>query len=216
MQRRITRAKRKAANLCTECAAPATSRKCEACQIKAKAENKRYSLKNSWHKGAETFTEMCKRCEKPFTYDIIGGRRRRQYCNRCVKWSRPRKAHIEHKAPCRECQQVFKFHYFPGGTPASYCSKTCQRAATHRKREWGISPEQFREMLAEQANSCKCCGDDLGTAHDRHIDHCHTTEVIRGILCHYCNTGIGMFKDDPERLAKAIEYLSGRTALVFP
>lgn len=40
------------------------------------------------------------------------------------------------------------------------------------------------------------------------VDHCHSTGVIRGVLCNNCNTGLGMFKDDTERMARGIEYLS--------
>lgn len=40
------------------------------------------------------------------------------------------------------------------------------------------------------------------------VDHCHSTSVIRGVLCNNCNSALGMFKDDPERLARGIAYLS--------
>lgn len=40
------------------------------------------------------------------------------------------------------------------------------------------------------------------------VDHCHSTGVIRGVLCSNCNTALGMFKDDLERLTRGIEYLS--------
>lgn len=39
------------------------------------------------------------------------------------------------------------------------------------------------------------------------VDHCHVTGVIRGIICHHCNVGLGMFKDDIDLLKSAIRYL---------
>lgn len=39
------------------------------------------------------------------------------------------------------------------------------------------------------------------------LDHCHTTGQFRGWVCHHCNTGLGAFNDDMNRVSKALEYL---------
>jgi hypothetical protein len=39
------------------------------------------------------------------------------------------------------------------------------------------------------------------------IDHCHDTLKIRGLLCNNCNNGLGRFKDNPDSLRKAADYL---------
>jgi hypothetical protein len=41
------------------------------------------------------------------------------------------------------------------------------------------------------------------------IDHCHETNLVRGLLCHDCNKGLGNFKDNIIFLQIAIEYLKG-------
>jgi hypothetical protein len=62
------------------------------------------------------------------------------------------------------------------------------------------------ELLSAQDGRCAICGAERGTRRLA-IDHDHTTGFIRGLLCVRCNTGLGSFRDDPELLRKAIEYL---------
>jgi hypothetical protein len=61
-------------------------------------------------------------------------------------------------------------------------------------------------MLADQDGRCAICYTE---ANGRmwHIDHCHDTGKVRGILCDICNRGIGNLKDDPKLLRQAAEYL---------
>lgn len=79
---------------------------------------------------------------------------------------------------------------------------------TKLKTTYGISPEQFNNMLADQDGCCKICKSPhphgKGTWH---IDHCHSTGKLRGLLCHYCNTGLGAFRDNLFLLKSAMEYL---------
>ena len=51
----------------------------------------------------------------------------------------------------------------------------------------------------------KC--DLCGAEETMHADHCHATGVIRGFLCRACNVGLGHFKDDPELMRRAAEYI---------
>ena len=76
---------------------------------------------------------------------------------------------------------------------------------TRRKLFYGITKDEFYEILEKQDNKCAICC----TAIDKsgHVDHCHKTKKIRGILCASCNKGLGMFKDSLINLSNAIEYL---------
>ena len=53
------------------------------------------------------------------------------------------------------------------------------------------------------AGKCQICG----VGGKLHLDHCHNTGRIRGLLCMRCNTAIGRMNDDPDLLKKAIAYL---------
>ena len=78
---------------------------------------------------------------------------------------------------------------------------------TKLKLNYGITLDIFEQMVMEQGNKCKICGSDNN---DRtlHVDHCHTTLKIRGLLCSKCNSGLGMFNDNTEMLQLAINYLT--------
>lgn len=71
----------------------------------------------------------------------------------------------------------------------------------------GITLEEKTKLLEEQNNKCAICETtDFGKS-SPHVDHCHTTQTIRGVLCNSCNRGLGLFKDNINSLAKAIIYL---------
>lgn len=70
-----------------------------------------------------------------------------------------------------------------------------------------ISFEDFESFLQIQDNQCKIYHCELDNAKNTHIDHCHSSGKIRGILCSNCNTALGKFKDCIEFLQSAIQYI---------
>jgi len=76
------------------------------------------------------------------------------------------------------------------------------------KSRYGITLEQYDDMLKDQEYVCKICGTDkLGGQGRFKVDHDHITGKIRGLLCNLCNRGLGYFKDNIEFLTRAIQYL---------
>lgn len=82
------------------------------------------------------------------------------------------------------------------------------------KKQYGISLEEYNELLLKQNNKCAICGNfetqrsnPKGKIDSLRVDHNHKTNKIRGLLCSKCNFGISQFNDDIELLLKAIEYL---------
>lgn len=76
-------------------------------------------------------------------------------------------------------------------------------------RTYGITLEQKQSMLAAQGGKCKACGSPQpGSKKGWHVDHCHDTGRIRGILCHPCNAAIGNAGESIERLRALIAYLA--------
>ena len=85
-------------------------------------------------------------------------------------------------------------------------------AAKNRFQNYGITVEQYERRLVEQNGVCAIClcpevAERLGTISSLSVDHDHVTGQIRGLLCRSCNAGIGHFKDDFDRMLRAIVYL---------
>lgn len=100
-------------------------------------------------------------------------------------------------------------------TIKKYCDnpEVKARERAHRiKREFGISIEQYEEMLLAQNGVCAICF-KLETRFTNEIrnslaiDHNHTTGKVRGLLCSRCNRGIGVFDDDVGLLLSSVAYL---------
>lgn len=68
----------------------------------------------------------------------------------------------------------------------------------------GMTYARYLEIFQAQGGLCLLCLQAHATLC---VDHCHTTGRIRGLLCQPCNTALGGFKDSPEMLARALQYL---------
>ena len=78
------------------------------------------------------------------------------------------------------------------------------------KYKYNITLKERDLMLKKQNNKCKIClvtFSETDHNYKTNIDHCHTTNKVRGILCGLCNKGLGQFKDNTKTLTQAINYL---------
>jgi hypothetical protein len=80
------------------------------------------------------------------------------------------------------------------------------------KKAYGITIAERDAMLAAQEGCAVCGVDKPGSKKGWHIDHCHDTKKVRGILCHHCNVAAGSAKDDPVRLRAIADYLERHRA----
>ena len=115
-------------------------------------------------------------------------------------------------AICKECGSVLRKRYrkSDNGFAVSKNKRLNQR--------FGITLDEYNEMLEEQGGVCAICGGEEtteycnGRVRQLAVDHDHRTGEVRGLLCHLCNRGIGMFRDSPIYLERAAEYLSDKAA----
>ncbi len=79
------------------------------------------------------------------------------------------------------------------------------------KKQYGLTPEKVEEMFEIQGRKCANPGcDSISPGRkgwDWSVDHNHTTNKVRGILCNGCNTSLGLLKEDGRKIAGLIEYL---------
>lgn len=91
-----------------------------------------------------------------------------------------------------------------------YCSDRCGynykiSQAYTRQYRYGLSPQGYQELLTKQDGRCAVCGREPDVNTPLVVDHDHTTNVVRGLLCGPCNISLGHY----ERLKKEIdEYLN--------
>ncbi|MFF0782014.1 endonuclease VII domain-containing protein [Streptomyces sp. NPDC003720] len=96
--------------------------------------------------------------------------------------------------------------------------KACRAAegrARHLKRHYGLTEAERDELVASQGGVCCICL----AAVPAHVDHCHETGRVRGVLCFSCNAALGQFKDQPEVIRRAAAYVEGnawKPTLVAP
>lgn len=88
--------------------------------------------------------------------------------------------------------------------------RDCQaeRVRASKYRRFGYKRGDYGKMLASQGGKCAICHrDESDSRRSLHVDHCHETGHIRGLLCGRCNTAIGLFEHSPRGLRRAADYI---------
>lgn len=141
---------------------------------------------------------------------------RRGQCVDCggVTFSHPHKGKVATVcSPCRIVRDAEATRRWAARNPEGL--KAAYRRA-NLKSHFGLSELQLAEMVAAQGSRCRICeSDEPGGAGRWAIDHDHSCcpgkktcgQCIRGLLCTSCNMGLGQFRDDPEVLRRAADYI---------
>lgn len=160
------------------------------------------------------------------------------YCRKCVaednaaRYRRRRAAEgkpVREKADvpeghklCRVCGQIKPHDAWHRNSSASdglstrcKACRAVQGRQGHLKRRYGITESERDGLISSQGGVCCICL----TAPAVHVDHCHKTGRVRGVLCFSCNAALGQFKDRPEAIRRAAAYVEGiawKPTLVAP
>lgn len=113
------------------------------------------------------------------------------------------------RASCRKClakKMSDKYQDMTDKEKDEYSRKQREKMLV---RNYGITQTEYDKLLKSQGNCCALCGvHDEDSSVKFHVDHCHTTGKVRGILCQTCNQALGLFRDDVSVLKRAIDYLN--------
>ena len=113
---------------------------------------------------------------------------------------------------CNDCgivQPVDNFQQMAAGEIKRKCN-TCKRNQSGLVRHL-----KTLHPYPDEAYCCPICSRDIKELGRKGqirlqswvLDHCHDTETFRGWVCSNCNTGLGAFKDDIDKVGKAYDYL---------
>ncbi len=75
------------------------------------------------------------------------------------------------------------------------------------KRAYNLNPEEYVALLDIQGGACFICRTALESGKSTHVDHCHETGLVRGLLCNSCNLALGHLKNSVPNATRLIEYL---------
>lgn len=91
-----------------------------------------------------------------------------------------------------------------------------KRNEAHLRQKYGISPEEYDYILTQQNGVCAICkrpetlihghGSKKGSVRSLSVDHCHAIGSVRSLLCHKCNTSLGLMNEDPGLIRALLEY----------
>jgi len=108
---------------------------------------------------------------------------------------------------CKEKKELNATNFYRNKSATKGFQTTCKLCATEDTRrrflaeKYGVSPEEYAGLLKDAR--CEICFTDERLV----LDHCHEHGHIRAVLCHNCNTALGLLRDDPDTMTRAIEYL---------
>lgn len=146
--------------------------------------------------------KVCTGCDRELPLDAFY-----QKSAEGVEGQRYKTAYGRAMGPCKECRKAKAREYKESP------ERKLQVREWNLKTIYGISLDDYEEMLSSQGGVCAICGDSPSGVGYRnnylHVDHCHRTGKIRGLLCRNCNKGLGCFRDRIDLLHRGAEYLKG-------
>lgn len=155
----------------------------------------------------------------------------KKYCSGCdkdldfSKFGKDKYRHDGRTSKCKKCRNTYNRRYCKDNPDMKkkhndlrkewrkeYYAKPKNKMKlrnSHLMSQFNLTHDDYEQMLKSQEGVCAICKRHRVATNKEYmaIDHCHDTGDIRGILCNWCNRGLGVFEDNVEFLENAIKYL---------
>ena len=108
---------------------------------------------------------------------------------------------------CKVCDnQIRKLSYYKKRDLELQKDARAYKFKQHKINErFNISLDEYKRLMEE--DFCHICRKTNQSNRDFHIDHCHKTNIVRGVLCSNCNTALGLLKENPDIILNALKYI---------
>lgn len=176
-----------------------TERKCDVCMLtKPASEFYRHAYTTRTGKPSTRFMSRCKACHN----ERAGARQAAlagdpAYLETRRNYKRANRDHSRAQADNLRSKDPERFRNY--------------QRKSHLKIAYGMTLEQYDAMLQAQGNKCATCDSthvESPSGKQRlHVDHCHTTGKVRGLLCNSCNIAAGLLGDNPDTIKRLWQYM---------
>lgn len=138
---------------------------------------------------------------------------------KCLPGHRKSERGIENsELECNTCHKLLPVSSFTLRTKETYAGKcsVCRLKTNRRKqyaRYYKLTEEDVEKLMEKQESRCAIClhlFSETDKSRRMCIDHDHNSQKVRGLLCHSCNSGLGLLGDNIKQLLKAVEYLENK------
>lgn len=164
-----------------------------------------------FRKDTKKYRIICRKCSKGYI-ELIQDRIEKikvlfsqgiKQCGKCKEYLSLDKFHNDKNtltgltSACKDCKKQYSI------------DKKDQIINNRLKRKYNITLAKYNQLFENQNFRCAICKttNPKGKNNKFHVDHDHKTGEVRGLLCHFCNNGLGNFNDSVESLKEAIKYL---------
>lgn len=168
---------------------------------------------SDFHRRGTGYKSACKECRRIERFKVLKIYYSHRSCSACGVVLSNTNEFFRRVSPlrndphqCRDCERTANTTRMADGR--ELLKRDHGRALS--VSQYGLSWSDYQNLLTQQDYRCASCRDPLLPGRHSHIDHCHHSNKVRGVLCRRCNIALGLLDDNPVRVAALLQYIGER------